>query len=158
MTFLLLISSFFSWSSGIWYCQMGRLSSLLKVVFNSYYWECSFLFIFFFRIILKVFFVSRLRMMWLIKSIFDWNAIMINHKLNSNFNSHIIFGGTQELLFFSSWSTIKIYKKANLWAHVIIKLASSHHCYESISTSLCFITYIKKKKLIIEYWSNGLRR
>jgi hypothetical protein len=34
--------------------------------------------------------------MWLLKSPFDQNSIMINHKLNGNFNSHIILGGKDE--------------------------------------------------------------
>jgi hypothetical protein len=35
-------------------------------------------------------------MMWLLKSLFDQNSIMINHKSNNNFKSHIIIRGTQE--------------------------------------------------------------
>jgi hypothetical protein len=35
-------------------------------------------------------------MSWLLKSLFDQNSIMINHKLNGDFKSHIIIGGTQE--------------------------------------------------------------
>jgi hypothetical protein len=35
-------------------------------------------------------------MMWLLKLSFDQNSIMINHKSNGNFKSHIILGGTQK--------------------------------------------------------------
>jgi hypothetical protein len=35
-------------------------------------------------------------MMWLLKSPFDQNSIMINHKLNSDFNNHIILGEIQK--------------------------------------------------------------
>ena len=35
-------------------------------------------------------------MMWLFKLLFDQNLIIINYKFNSNFNNHIIFGGTQK--------------------------------------------------------------
>jgi hypothetical protein len=34
-------------------------------------------------------------MMWLLKSC-DQNSILINHKLNGDFKSHLIFRGTQE--------------------------------------------------------------
>jgi hypothetical protein len=35
-------------------------------------------------------------MKWFLKSSFDQNSIMINHKPNSDFKSRIIIGGTQE--------------------------------------------------------------
>jgi hypothetical protein len=35
-------------------------------------------------------------MMWLLKSPFDQNSIVINNKSNGDFKSHIIIGGTQE--------------------------------------------------------------
>jgi hypothetical protein len=34
-------------------------------------------------------------MMWLLKSSFDQNLIMINHKFNSDFNSYIILSKIQ---------------------------------------------------------------
>jgi len=36
------------------------------------------------------------KIMWLLKSSFDQNSIMINHKANNNFKSHFIFLGAQE--------------------------------------------------------------
>jgi hypothetical protein len=33
-------------------------------------------------------------MMWLLKSPCDQNSILINHKLNDDFKSHLIFRGT----------------------------------------------------------------
>jgi hypothetical protein len=38
----------------------------------------------------------HLKIMWLLKSQFDSNSIMINHKPNDDFNNHVILGGTQE--------------------------------------------------------------
>jgi hypothetical protein len=38
------------------------------------------------------------KMKWLLKSQFDQNSIVIDHKLNDNFKSHLIFGMTQEKL------------------------------------------------------------
>jgi hypothetical protein len=46
-------------------------------------------------VILEGLLVSYIRMMWLLKSQFDQNLIMINHKSNGNFNNHIIFSRTQ---------------------------------------------------------------
>jgi len=37
-----------------------------------------------------------LKMIWLLKLPCDQNSILINHKLNGNFKSHLIFRGTQE--------------------------------------------------------------
>ena len=37
-------------------------------------------------------------MMWLLKSKFDQNLIMINHKFNSNFMSHIILKENKSML------------------------------------------------------------
>jgi hypothetical protein len=37
-------------------------------------------------------------MMWLLKSQFDQNLIMINYKSNNNFKSHIILGVIKERL------------------------------------------------------------
>jgi len=41
--------------------------------------------------------MSFKKMWWLLKSQFDQNLIVINHKFNGNFNYYPIFGGTQEL-------------------------------------------------------------
>jgi hypothetical protein len=38
------------------------------------------------------------RMIWLLKTSFDQNPIMINYKSNDNFNSHIILSRTQVCL------------------------------------------------------------
>jgi hypothetical protein len=44
-------------------------------------------------------YLCPIRMMYLLKLPFDQNIIMINHKSNSNFNSHIIFSMMQIGLF-----------------------------------------------------------
>jgi len=43
-------------------------------------------------------FCVTLIMRWLLKSQYDQNSIMINHKSNSDFKSHLIIGRTQEWL------------------------------------------------------------
>ena len=48
--------------------------------------------------VLLVVFLSPFRNDMVIKIIIWLNSIMINYKFNSDFNSHIIFGGTQERL------------------------------------------------------------
>jgi hypothetical protein len=37
-----------------------------------------------------------LKITWLLKLPFDQNSILINHKPNGDFKSHLIFRGTQE--------------------------------------------------------------
>lgn len=59
-----------------------------------------------FKIIIRLVIVSNSislyyippKMRWLLKSSFDQNSIVINLKLNGNFKSHIIIGGTLERL------------------------------------------------------------
>jgi hypothetical protein len=59
-----------------------------------------------FKIIIRLVIVSNSispyyifpKMRWLLKSSFDQNSIVINHKFNGNFKRHIIIRGTLERL------------------------------------------------------------
>jgi hypothetical protein len=55
-------------------------------------------------------------MRWLLKSQFDKNLIVINHKPNDNFKSHVIFGEIQERLLtlpFNDYDGCNSHKKLN---------------------------------------------